>query len=85
MTRSAPSASGRCSAGVQTTLSTTSAAPACFATAASAGMSVTSTSGLDGVSRKKSFVVGRQARCQSAMRVGDTNVVSMPNFDRMVE
>ena len=55
-------ASGRCRAGVQKQLSTASSAPARFATAASAAMSATSVSGLDGVSRKNSLVFGPQRR-----------------------
>ena len=84
MTRSAPSSSGRCSAGVQNTLSTTSSAPACFAISARASMSETSVSGLDGVSRNSSRVLRPQRRRHSSTRVGETKVVSMPKRDRMV-
>ena len=56
ITRSAPSASGRCSAGEQKVLSTVSSAPASCAMSASAAMSQTSVSGLVGVSANSSFV-----------------------------
>ncbi|MNN34006.1 hypothetical protein D3C81_1477870 [compost metagenome] len=49
-TRSAPSASGRYSAGDRKVLSTTSLRPRRLASAASAGISLTRTSGLDAVS-----------------------------------
>ena len=72
ITRSAPSSRGRCRIGVQKTLSTASSAPAFFATAASVGMSETSVSGFDGVSRKRSRVLGRSAWRHSSTRVGET-------------
>ena len=83
-TKSAPSSIGRCSAGEHSTLSTASTAPAFFASAASAAMSATSPSGLEGVSRNRSFVFGRSARCHSPRREGDTKVVSTPNFESSV-
>jgi hypothetical protein len=69
---SAPSSSGLCSAGEQKQLSTASQAPACFAIAASAGMSLTSVSGLEGDSIKKSLVFGLSAFLQSSGSVGET-------------
>src|SRR3569623_138966 len=65
-TRSAPSASGRCSAAVHTVLSTTSRQPWSWASAATAAISPTSVSGLAGVSRKSRRVVGRIAACHVA-------------------
>ena len=72
ITMSAPSSSGRCSAGVQNTLSTASSAPAFFAIRDSAAMSDTSVSGLDGVSRKKSRVLLRDRPLPFLGRVGET-------------
>ena len=65
---------------MQKQLSTASKAPAGFAIAASAGMSATSVSGFDGVSRKKSRVAGRTARRHASVSAPSTNVVSTPNF-----
>ena len=72
MIRSAPSSSGRCSAGVQKQLSTTSSAPASCATSASAAMSNTSVSGLEGDSTNSSRVFGRSAARQLAGSVPST-------------
>ena len=77
-TRSAPSAAGRCSAGVQKQLSTASQAPASRAICASAAMSQTSVSGLLGVSASSSRVVGRSAARHSSASVCDTKLVSTP-------
>ena len=84
ITMSAPKANGCCSTGVQKQLSTASSAPHCFATVAIAAMSEISVSGLDGVSRKNSFVFGRTAAFHSATSVADTYVVSTPNFLMML-
>ena len=54
---SAPSSRGRCSTGVQNTLSTASSAPACFATSQSCSRSEISVSGFEGVSRNSSRVL----------------------------
>ncbi len=69
---SAPSSSGCCSAGEQKQLSTASHAPASWAMAASARTSLTSVSGFDGDSTKKSLVFGLTAARHSAGSVGDT-------------
>ena len=60
-TTSAPSASGRCSAGVANVLSTTTVAPASCATAATAAMSTIFSSGFDGVSIQTNRVSSRSA------------------------
>ena len=58
---SAPSSSGRWKSGVAKTLSTMSRALACCAISATAAMSISSSVGLDGLSRKNAFVFGRTA------------------------
>ena len=80
ITRSAPSANGSWSAGVQKQLSTASSAPERFATSASAAMSAISVSGFEGVSRNRSRVDGRTARRHASASAPSTNVVSTPNF-----
>ncbi len=72
ITRSAPSSSGRCSAGVQNTLSTARSAFAFFATRDKASMSDTSVSGFDGVSRNSIRLFFRIARSHSSTLVGET-------------
>ncbi|MNP08931.1 hypothetical protein D3C76_1010180 [compost metagenome] len=64
ITTSAPSFSGCCSAGVQKQLSTASSAPRAWAISASAAMSTSSASGLDGDSTNSSLVFGLQAASQ---------------------
>jgi hypothetical protein len=78
MTMSAPSVTGRCSAGVAKQLSTHSSAPALCAMSASAAMSQTSVSGLVGVSANSSLVLGRTAARQASTSVCDTLVDSTP-------
>ena len=75
MTRSAPSVTGRCSAGLQKQLSTASSAPPACAISASAAMSQTSVSGLVGVSANSSRVVGVIAARHAAGSVCDTKLV----------
>ena len=65
-TASAPSASGRCSAGVANVLSTTTRAPAAWAVAATAPMSTIFSIGFDGVSIQTSFVIGPSASTSAA-------------------
>ena len=72
MMMSAPNFNGCCSAGEQKQLSTASQAPASWAISASARMSLTSVSGLDGDSMKKSLVFGFTAARHSAGSVGET-------------
>jgi len=66
ITRSAPSAIGRCSAGLAKVLSTASRAPCRCAIAATAAMSVIRITGFVGVSTNSSFVVGRMAASTSS-------------------
>ncbi|MNJ74324.1 hypothetical protein D3C77_712410 [compost metagenome] len=66
MTMSAPSFNGFCHAGVQKQLSTASRAPLAWARSASAAISTSSASGLDGDSTKNSLVVGLQAAAQAS-------------------
>ena len=80
ITRSAPHSVGRCSAGEQKVLSTTSSAPPAWARSASARMSQTSVSGLVGVSAKNKRVLGLTASRHSPRSVCETNVVSTPNL-----
>ena len=80
MTRSAPSFTGCCKAGLQKQLSTASKAlPAC-AISASARISQTSVKGLVGDSANSSRVAGRIAACHAPTSVCETKLVSMPNF-----
>ena len=76
---SAPRVSGFWKIGVANTLSTTTLAPISRATAATAAMSVISSSGLAGVSRKNSLVFGRTAARQAATSGASTKVTSTPN------
>jgi hypothetical protein len=78
MTRSAPSSSGRCRMGVQKQLSTATRMPWAWAMAVRARISAISVSGLDGVSRKNSFVSGWIAASHAAGSVCGTKVVVMP-------
>ena len=66
-TTSAPSASGRCSAGEANVLSTTTRAPAACATAATAWMSTIFSSGFDG--RLDPHEPGRRGGSPPAQRV----------------
>ena len=81
---SAPSASGCCSAGVQKQLSTASSTPLALASSASAAMSTSSVSGLDGVSTNSSLVLGRIACSQPSRSDSSTKVVSIPSFASQV-
>jgi hypothetical protein len=77
-TTSAPSSTGRVSAGVQKQLSTASHAPPSCAMRASARMSHTSVSGLVGVSANSSRVLGRIASRHCDRSVCDTKLVCTP-------
>ena len=77
---SAPSAIGCCSTGVAKVLSTTVSTRWRLAMAEQAAMSVTRTSGFDGVSSHSSFVSGRMARSIAARSQASTKVKSTPNF-----
>ncbi|MOA58198.1 hypothetical protein D3C78_1825450 [compost metagenome] len=66
MTISAPRANGFCSTGVQKQLSTASSAPLAWAMSASAAMSTSSASGLEGDSTMNSLVLGLQAAAQAS-------------------
>jgi hypothetical protein len=83
ITRSAPIFSGRCRAGVQKQLSTTSKAPPPCATCANAAMSNTSVSGFEGVSMNTSLVFGRIAARKPSSAPWSTKLVSMPKRGRM--
>ncbi|MNI59289.1 hypothetical protein D3C73_1144460 [compost metagenome] len=71
-TMSAPSLSGCCSAGVLKQLSTTSMAPRAWAISASAAMSTSSASGLEGDSRISSLVLALMALSQPARSTSGT-------------
>ena len=77
-TMSAPRVSGDCRTGVANVLSTTVVIPLPRTMAAQRAISVTCSSGLDGVSSQSSFVVGRRAASMLAGDVVSTNVNSMP-------
>ena len=79
MMMSAPSAMGRCKAGVAKQLSTHSSAPAAWAMVASAAMSHTSVSGLVGVSANSSLVLGRMAAFHASKSVCGTKLDCTPN------
>jgi ribosomal protein S3 len=80
---SAPSASGRLSAGVAKVLSTSVTAPASRARAARAAMSLILRSGLEGVSTKTSAVSGRIAARTAARSFMGTKVELMPHEGRI--
>ena len=82
ITISAPSARGRCSAGVQKQLSTTSKHLLACARSASAAISATSVNGFEGVSRNSRRVSGRMAVSQADRSSCATKVVSIPNLLR---
>ena len=77
---SAPRAMGCCSTGVANVLSTTTRKPAARPMAAHAAISVTFSSGLDGVSSQSNRVSGRMASFTAARLPVSTNVKSTPNF-----
>ncbi|MDB5751342.1 MAG: hypothetical protein JWP65_1763 [Ramlibacter sp.] len=76
--RSAPRSNGLISQGVVKVESTSSGSPASWATAATLGMSSTSSPGLPTVSPNSSLVWGRIAARQPSMSPGCTKVVAMP-------
>ena len=79
-TTSAPRAIGCWSTGVANVLSTTVRIPARRAMALHAAMSVTFSSGFDGVSNHSSFVSGRIAFSTAVTSLLSTKVKSIPNF-----
>jgi hypothetical protein len=75
-------ASGFWKSGVANTLSTTSRAPAARAISATAAMSISSSVGLDGLSRKKARVSGRTAARHASRSGPSTSVEATPKRGR---
>ena len=80
MTRSAPSSNGRCRIGLANVLSQASSAPRSCASAASAAMSLTRSSGFDGVSIQSIEAGDSSARDTAATSVVSTNSALTPHF-----
>ena len=78
ITMSAPSASGLCSTGDRNVLSTLTSAPCAWAIFATAAMSVSTMSGLLGVSMCTSLVFGFIAASTAARLLVSTYSISMP-------
>ena len=84
-TASAPSSSGRCSAGVANVLSTTTRAPASCAAWATAPTSTTRSIGFDGVSSQTTRVSSRRAPRRSSRSVRSTTEYDSPQGSSTVD
>ena len=79
---SAPNSNGRCKAGVQKQLSTTSLAPTACTRSATAAISTTSQRGLVGDSRYARRVLSDSADSQADRSKGSTVTISTPNLPK---
>ena len=82
-TTSAPSSSGFCSTGLANTLSTTTIAPAAWASSLTALRSTISSPGFEGVSRKTMRVGRANAACHWSRSPPSTSTVSTPQRGRI--